>query len=480
MTALTTAPPTPSIANPKRWAILALVLAVECMDLLDGTIVNVAVPTIRAEVGSGLSALQWIAGGYALTFAVGLVTGGRLGDIFGRRRMFLLGVAGFAAASLLCGLAPTSETLIAARLLQGAFAAIMIPQGFGIIRSAFGPDEIGKAFALFGPVIGLSAVLGPVLGGVLVEADLFGAGWRLIFLVNLPLAAAALVMGARLLPESRAEHPPTLDIPGAVLVSVAAGLLVYPLIQGREAGWPAWTFVSMAAALVVLAGFVAVERRRERAGVSPLVTMSLFRKRAYSAGLACALVFFAGMIGLMLVFSLYLQLGLGYGPAHAGVAFIPWSLGTAVGAGLGAGLLGPRIGRPTLHIGAAIMLVGVLGMLAVVGATGADMTVWQIAGPEFAAGAGMGMLLAPLFDFVLAGVEDDEVGSASGVLNATQQLSGAIGIAAIGTVFFSVLASDGIQRAFEIALWIDAGLLLATAALVFLLPMRAREEVPAG
>jgi MFS family permease len=209
------------------------------------------------------------------------------------------------------------------------------------------------------------------------------------------------------------------------------------------------------------------------------VTMSLFRKRAFSGGLACALVFFAGMIGLMLVFSLYLQLGLGYGAAHAGVAFIPWSLGTAVGAGLGAGLLGPRLGRPTLHIGAAVMLAGVLGMLAVVSATGADMTVWQIAAPELVAGAGMGMLLAPLFDFVLAGVEDDEVGSASGVLNATQQLSGAIGIAAIGTVFFSVLASDGARRALETTLWIDAGLLLVTAALVFLLPRRAREDAVA-
>jgi EmrB/QacA subfamily drug resistance transporter len=479
MSSLTVDPPTstpPDLAHPKRWLILALVLAVECMDLLDGTIVNVAAPSIRADLGSGLSALQWIAGGYALTFAVGLVTGGRLGDIYGRRRLFLLGVAGFATASLLCGLAPGSETLIAARLLQGACAAIMIPQGFGIIRSAFGPDEIGKAFALFGPVIGLSAELGPLLGGVLVEADLLGTGWRLIFLVNLPLAAAALVAGARLLPESRAERPPTLDLPGAALATVAAGLLVYPLIQGREAGWPAWTFVSMAAAPAVLAVFVAVERRRERAGVSPLVTMSLFRKRAFSAGLACALVFFAGMIGLMLVFSLYLQLGLGYGAAHAGVAFVPWSLGTAVGAGLGAGLLGPKLGRPTLHIGAAVMLAGVLGMLAVVAATGSDMTVWEIAGPELVAGAGMGMLLAPLFDFVLAGVDDDEVGSASGVLNATQQLSGAIGIAAIGTVFFSVAASDGIRSALETALWIDAGLLAVTAALVCLLPRRARED----
>jgi EmrB/QacA subfamily drug resistance transporter len=468
---LPTAAATPAAPHPHRWAILVLVLLVECMDLIDGTIVNVAAPSIRANLGSTLSALQWIAGGYALTFAVGLVTGGRLGDIFGRKRLFLAGVAGFAAASLLCGLAPTTGTLIAARLLQGACAALMIPQGFGIIRAAFGPDEIGKAFAMFGPVIGLSAVLGPVLGGVLVD----GPGWRWIFFVNLPLAAAALIAGAKLLPESRAVHPPTLDIPGAALVTAAAGLLVYPLIQGREAGWPAWTFASMAAALVALGGFVLVERRRERAGVSPLVTMSLFRKRAFSAGLACALVFFAGMIGLMLVFSLYLQIGLHFSPAHAGLAFVPWSLGTAIGAGLGAGALSPKLGRPTLHIGAAVMLAGVLGMLAVVSATGAGMGVWEIAGPELVAGAGMGMLLAPLFDFVLAGVADHEIGSASGVLNAVQQLSGAIGIAAIGTVFFSVLASDGIRHAFEIALWIDAALVVVTGALVCLLPMRARE-----
>ena len=278
MTALTTAPPIHHLARqPERWAILALVLAVECMDLLDGTIVNVAAPSIRADLGSGLSALQWIAGGYALTFAVGLVTGGRLGDIYGRRRMFLLGVAGFAVASLLCGLAPTSETLIAARLLQGACAAIMIPQGFGIIRSAFGPDEIGKAFALFGPVIGLSAVLGPVLGGVLVEADLLGSGWRMIFLVNLPLAAAALVMGARLLPESR-RAPADARPRRRRARHRRRGPARLPADPGSRAGWPAWC--SMAAALVVLAGFVAVERRRERAGVSPLVTMSLFRKRA--------------------------------------------------------------------------------------------------------------------------------------------------------------------------------------------------------
>jgi EmrB/QacA subfamily drug resistance transporter len=456
--------------HPKRWLILALILAVECMDLLDGTIVNVAAPSIRADLSASLSALQWIAGGYALTFAIGLVTGGRLGDIFGRRRLFLLGLAGFTTASALCGAANSAGTLIALRLVQGAFAAIMIPQGFGILRQAFPPDEIQKAFGLFGPVIGLSAVLGPVIGGALTDGDLLGLGWRAIFLVNVPIGLIALGSGARLLPESKASDRPSLDLRGAALVTLAMGLLVYPLIQGREAGWPAWTFVSIAASAVALAAFVVLERSRERQGVSPLVTMSLFRKRAFSAGLATALVFFAGMIGLMLTFSLYLQLGQGFSAIHTGLTLIPWSLGTAIGAGLGAGLLGPRLGRPTLHAGLAVMLLGVIGLLAVA-EDGASS--WAFAGPELIAGAGMGAMLAPLFDFVLAGVDDDEVGSASGVLNAMQQLGGALGIAIIGTIFFSI---DGFVEAFHGTLWIEAGVLVVTAGLVALLPMRARER----
>jgi EmrB/QacA subfamily drug resistance transporter len=461
---------------PKRWLILAVILAVECMDLLDGTIVNVASPAIREDLGASLSSLQWVAGGYALTFAVGLVTGGRLGDIYGRRRLFLLGLAGFSFSSALCGVAPSEEVLIACRLVQGLAAAVMIPQGFGIVREAFPADELQKAFSLFGPVIGGSAVLGPVLGGVLVDADLLGTGWRAVFLVNVPIGVAALVAGLRLLPESRAERPPTLDLGGAALATLAAGLLIYPLIQGREAGWPAWTFVSLGASAVVLAAFVVLERSRERAGVSPLVTPSLFRKRAFSAGLATALVFFAGMIGLMLSFTLYLQLGLGFSAIDAGLAMVPWSVGTAVGAGIGAGVLGPRFGRPTLHGGAAVMLAGVLGMLAVVAAAGDDLSLWVLAGPELLAGAGMGAMLAPLFDFVLAGVEDDEVGSASGVLNAIQQLGGAAGIAVLGTVFFSVGGAHGLGVAFERVLVIEAGVLVVVAALIFLLPMRARED----
>jgi EmrB/QacA subfamily drug resistance transporter len=454
--------------HPRRWLILALILVVECMDLLDGTIVNIAAPSIRTDLHASLSALQWIAGGYALAFAIGLVTGGRLGDIFGRRRLFLIGVAGFTTASALCGLATSPEMLIGFRLVQGLFAASMIPQGFGILREAFPPDEIQKAFGLFGPVIGLSAVAGPVIGGALTDGDLFGLGWRAIFLVNLPLGVIALAGSANLLPESKAQDKPTLDLAGAALVSLAVGLLVYPLIQGREAGWPAWTFASIAASGLALAAFVLVERRQQ----SPLVTMSLFRKRAFSAGLATALVFFAGMIGVMLVFSLYLQLGQGFSAIGTGVAMIPWCLGVAAGAAVGNAALGPKFGRPTLHGGLAIMAAGILGLIAVA-TDGASA--WALAGPELVAGLGMGAMLSPLFDFVLAGVDDDEVGSASGVLNAMQQLGGAIGIAVIGTLFFSVAQSSGLVAAFHRTLWVELAVLAVTAALVCLLPLRARE-----
>ncbi|HTR33201.1 MAG TPA: MFS transporter [Gaiellaceae bacterium] len=463
-------------AHPLRWWILAVILAVEVMDLLDGTIVNVALPAIRSDLGSSLSSLQWIAGGYALAFSIGLVTGGRLGDIYGRRRMFLIGVAGFTLASALCGAAQSTEMLIVLRLVQGLFAATMIPQGFGIVKQVFPADEIGKAFGMFGPVIGGSAVLGPVIGGLLVDGNLFGSGWRMIFLVNVPLGLAALAGGRRLLPESRAEVRPTLDVPGALLVSAAIGLIVYPLIQGRTLGWPAYTYAMIAAGLVVLGLFVLVELRRERRGVSPLVTMSLFHERAFSAGLATVLVFFGGMIGLMFTFSIYLQIGFGYSAVAAGVAFMPWAAGTAAGAGLGAGLLAPRIGRHTLHLALGLMALGIAGMLGVAHHELHHVSLLAIAGPELVAGAGMGAVLAPLFSFILAGVADDEVGSASGVLNAVQQLAGAAGIALIGTLFFSVAATHGLPLAFTKCLWVELAALAGCALLVLLLPREPRPE----
>jgi EmrB/QacA subfamily drug resistance transporter len=459
-----------------RWWILFVILAVEVMDLLDGTIVNVAAPTIRTSLGASVSSLQWIAGGYALTFAIGLVTGGRLGDIFGRRRMFLIGVAGFTISSALCGVAASPGMLIAFRLVQGLFAAAMIPQGFGIVREAFPADEIGKAFGMFGPVIGGSAVLGPVIGGLLVDGNILGTGWRMIFLVNAPLGIVAFLGGRRVLPESRAAVRPTLDLAGAALVAVAIGLLVYPMIQGRADGWPLWMFGMLAAGLAALGGFVAIERSRERRSLSPLVTMSVFEKRAYWGGLLAALVFFAGVMGLMFTFSLYLQIGNGYDAIHAGLAFIPWALGTAVGAATGAAVIAPRIGRHSLHVGLGVMIAGIASMIVVVHQAGLAVSALHLAAPELVAGAGMGAMLSPLFDFVLAGVDDDEVGSASGVLNAGQQLGGATGIALIGTLFFSVASHADMAHAFADCLWVAIAGLAACALLVLLLPMRPRPE----
>src|SRR5262249_6123251 len=256
-----------------------------------------------------------------------------------------------------------------------------------------------------------------------------------------------------------------LDLGGAALVSVAAGLLIYPLIQGRDAGWPAWTYVSMAASLVVLGAFALLERRRERLGVSPLVTPSLFRKRVFTAGLVTALVFFAGMIGLMLVFTLFLQLGQHFTAIHSGLALVPWSLGIAIGAGLAMGLLAPRIGRHVLHGGAAVMILGILGMLGVIHHDGTSVGALALFAPMLVVGIGMGAMLAPLFDFVLAGVDEDEVGSASGVLNAMQQLGGAIGIAVVGTWFFSLVSSHGFVRAIEAMLLFEVGILVVAAGL---------------
>ena len=272
-------------SHPRRWTILALILAAECMDLLDGTIVNVAAPTIRRDLHASASALQWVIGGYALAFAVILITGARLGDIYGRKRLFVLGAVGFVVASTACAFAVSPEMLIGCRLAQGAAAALLIPQGLGILRDVFAPAERGAAFAIFGPVIGLSAVLGPIIGGALIDADALGTGWRLIFFVNLPLGLIAAVGAARLIPESRAPRPPRLDLVGTGLVAAAMGLLVYPLIQGREAGWPAWTYLMVIASLVCFGGLVLWSRRMRRTRARPAGGGEHLRHRAYSTGL---------------------------------------------------------------------------------------------------------------------------------------------------------------------------------------------------
>jgi EmrB/QacA subfamily drug resistance transporter len=474
-----TAPHAASEVQPYRWRWVALfvILAAEVMDLLDALVTSIAAPTIQKDLGGSSSMVQWLVAGYTLAMAVGLITGGRLGDLYGRKRMFVIGALGFTAASLLCGLAVNPEMLIASRVVQGLFGAVMLPQGLGLIKEMFPPKEMGKAFGMFGPVMTISSVGGPILAGWLVDADLFGTGWRMIFLINLPLGLAAALAGMRFLPEFRLSNATRLDLVGMLLVSAAAFLLIFPLIQGRDLDWPAWTFVSMAASLVVFAVFGRYESRRAESGKDPLITPSLFRKRAFTGGLVAGLAFFTGMIGLSLVFTLYTQVGLGYSPLKAGLTGLPQAIGGVVGFGLAMSGLQEKLGRGLLQIGTAVMAVGAAVLGVTIHLAGTDISPWQLAPGLAFVGIGMGLTMAPFFDIVLSGVEPHESGSASGTLTATQQLGGALGSALLGTLFFDLLKSQwSFGSAMQVTVWVEIGLLALTFVLSYLLPRKANAE----
>ncbi|WP_328764220.1 MFS transporter [Streptomyces sp. NBC_00272] len=412
---------------PRRWAVLAVVLIAEVMDLLDATITAVAAPAITAGLGGGRETAQWLGAAYTLPFAVLLITAGRLGDRFGRRPLFLAGAAGFTLASVLCASAPGPGVLIAARALQGACGALLLPQGFGIIKETFPEAELGKAFGLFGPVMGLCAVGGPVAGGLLTGADLFGTGWRMVFLVNLPLGLAALAGAVRWIPRGTSDAGLRLDVPSMLLAGAASGALVYPLVQGRELGWPVWGFVLLAAGPAGFLLFARLQHRRP----SPLMTPSLLANRGYTSGILVAVAFFASFTGLMMVLSLFLQGPLGLSPQGAGYAIAPMALGIAVSA-VPAGALARRRGRVVIQCGIVLTALG-LGLLAA-SADGATDG-WRLVPGTFATGLGMGLVIPPLFDVILAGVSEPEVGSASGVLNAVQQLANAVGVALLVTLW---------------------------------------------
>jgi len=470
-------------AGGRRWLGFFAVLAALIMNLLDSTIVNVAAPSIRTGLGASYSDIEWIAAGYTLALAVGLMTGGRLGDLFGRRRMMLLGVAGFALASLACAFAPDPGVLIAARVVQGLFGAVMIPQGFGLLRDLFPPQELGKAFGALGPVIGLSTILGPVVAGTLIDADLFGTGWRMVFGINLPVAAFALIAGAKALPRgTRGAQGVRLDGMGALLAGVAMFLLVYPLVQGREQGWPAWMAGMAAAAVAVFGLFAAHQARRTRRGAATLVEFSVLTKRSYASGTLFTLVFFGSIVGFSLVTGLLLQLGLGYSPVHASLTMVAWAIGAFLGSGFGATMM-HKLGRRILHLGLAVMAVSLLALYLVFTHAGSGLSGWDLA-PELGGyGFGMGMIFVPLFDIIMGEVRDHEVGSASAILESLQQLGASVGVAGLGTVFFGTVGAGRHVGAFltaaERVTLITIGLIGAAFVLGFLLPRSARRQGPA-
>ena len=323
-----------------RWIVLAVVMAANMMDLMDATIVNVAGPSIQSALGGSDSALQWLSAGYTLAFAVFLITGARLGDMFGRRRLFLIGSAGFTLMSAACALAPSTTVLIAFRMAQGAFGALLIPQGFGIIKEVFAEDEMGKVFGAFGPVMGLSMLAAPILAGVLVGVHLFD-GWRLVFLINVPVGIVTFAVALRTLPRTIAHPGIKLDKVGMALIGIALTAIVYPLIEGREAGWPAWTFVSLASGAAVLAAFLLWERHSRG---DALIEPSLLSNRTYVSGILVALATFGAFGGLLLCVSLFTQLGEGFSAIHAGLTLIPMVI--AMVAGMTVSLAPGQAARP--------------------------------------------------------------------------------------------------------------------------------------
>lgn len=456
-----------------RWMVLAVVMIADVMDLLDATITNLAGPSIRRDIGGGQSTLQWILAAYTLTFAVGLVTSARVGDFVGRRPMFVVGMAGFTAASLVSGLAPSPGLLIAARAVQGLFAATMIPQGLAMVKSSFTAEDLQKAFIPFGPVMGLAAVLGPILAGFLISADFFGAGWRMIFWINVPVGLVAACCAARYLPRLERDRAARLDLPGAVLLTTASALLIYPLVQGHEQGWPGWMFAMIAAAAVVFAGFVL----RERRSAHPVIEPSLFTHRGFVGGLAFLGTFFTAMIGFSLAINLFLQYGLHFTPLHTGLAMVPWALGIAVGAGVSGAVLGPKLGRRVVHGGLVLTVAGLLALWWAIGTQGLDTSAWDLAPGFFLGGVGSGAVFAPLFDIILAALGDHEIGTGSGLLNAVQQFCGALGVAVLGTLFFHWLPGHGFVGAIRWLLLMAAGCYMVSFAVVFLMPRAARTEL---
>ena len=472
---MTISPPSPSAiggqSHRMRWIVAIVVLAANTMDLLDATIVNIAGPSIRHDLGGGASIIQWFSASYTLTFAVLLIAGARLGDMFGRRRMFLLGLVGFTLFSAACAASQSVGMLIAFRALQGGSGALMIPQGFGMLKELFDDEELGRVTRLFGPSTGLAMLGAPILAGALIDANLWNTGWRLVFVINVPIGVLTIPLALRSLPGGVTHPGLKLDGVGVVLIGLSLVAIIYPLIQGQTAGWPPWMFAVIASGAVLLLVFVRHERHR---GDNALIEPSLLSNRMYLSGVAVMVALFGAFGGLLLCVSLYGQLGKGWSPIHAGLTLTPLVIGLIVGMFV-SGALVKRLGRHLLHIGIVSIAVGAVVMALALSGTHAVST-WDLVPGLLFVGAGVGTVLGQIIQFVIAAVNMNEVGSASGVMEASQQLSTSLGVAVLGTIFLAVFKSHTATEALRATAWVCLVPLAAAFALVFLLPRQSQPE----
>ena len=468
--------------DPRRWRALPVILIGSFLAFLDFFIVNIALPAIRADLSASPAQLQFIVAAYGISFGISLITGGRLGDIFGRKRVLLIGISGFTITSALCGLSPTPESLIACRVVQAICAAIVTPQVLAIIRVEFAASERPIAIGLYGASMGLASITAQLLGGLLVSLNLFGWSWRLIFLVNIPIGLIAIALVSRMIRESRGSNSATLDLVGVALASFGLFLLIYPIVEGRESGWPGWSLAMLATMVPVLVGFVLYERHVIRRGRTPLIALHLFRIGALRLGLVVSVVFFSTAGVFFVVLTVFLQAGLGLSAFRAGLMFLPFVIGFSASSTV-SGPIANRIGPRIVNLGSFLMALGLLGIIALarISATtaGSGTVNLQLLVPIFFVyGLGQGLGQPALINTVIggAGVTGEDAGSAVGLFLTTAQSAIALGVAAIGDVFFSWLSETPTTATYLNALTASLAcnfvLMVATFFLALLLPRR--------
>lgn len=427
------------------WLGLSILLLAGFVTIFDLFVINVAIPSMQAELGASLSQIGFIVAGYELAFGVLLVTGGRLGDLYGRRRLFIVGMAGFTVASLLCGIAPTVEILIGARVAQGLAAALLFPQVYASIRVNFSGDDGRRAFGFLGMTLGLAAIAGQILGGFLVEANILDLGWRTIFLINVPIGIFAMAM-ARFVPETRAPERPSLDWTGVALVSLGLTLLLVPLVEAPTHGWQLWSFLALAGAAILLIAFYRHQERRRVAGHQPLVDMVLMRRPRFAQGGLLVLLIYSTASSFFLCFALLVQTGFGLSPFEAGSVFVPCSIAFVI-LSLSAPRLVARFGTPAIAVGALVYAVSFAVMVAQVWIAGAELVVSHLIPALIVVGGAQAMIMTPLLNLVLGFVEEQKAGMAAGVISTLQQVGAALGVAAVGILFGTALgagdAGDG-------------------------------------
>ena len=443
MSSTTIAPNALGVSPKRAWQALGVLLIGMFMSLLDATIVNVALPTIRTSLSANEATLSWIISGYALAFGLVLIPAGRLGDRFGHKWIFVAGLALFTVASLACGLAQDSTQLVIARVIQGLAGGIYLPAVTAFIQLLFTGKIRGSAFAIMGAVIGVSSALGPIVGGLLIQAFGEKEGWRYVFDVNVPIGIIALVAAVALLPKGAASASAKasggVDWIGLALLAGGLVAILVPLIEGQTLGWPLWTYLLIAGGVVLIVLFALWEISYTKRGRSPLVPPHLYSHPAFTGGTILALVYFAAFTSIFFSISILWQSGLGHTALESGFVSIPFAVGSILGASQSS-RLAPILGRKVLVIGVGMLTVGLVAVwLVLLLVPAADLVNWDLLGPLLVAGLGSGLFIAPNAQFIVATVDPQEAGAASGVVGTMQRLGSAVGIAVIGSVFFGAL-----------------------------------------